>query len=806
MEEWIIKYSEYIPEKELLREALCTVGNGYFATRGAAEESQPGKNHYPGTYLAGGYNRLETEIAGKIIENEDLVNWPNWTILKFKPENGTWLDMDKFTILSYEQDLNLKEGIFERRIHFKDEEKRETKLVTRRIVSLRNMHLAAIEWELTPQNWSGNITLHSALDGSVINNGVERYRELNSKHLIPLEKGHFEEDCIFLKVMTNQSEIVMAQAAATTVYFDQYDSPITRTTVLEEGYIGQELTFAAEVNKTIKIEKIVVVYTSKDKAVSEPLSEAKKEVKRTGNFQKIKQDQIAEWKELWDQCDILLEADDSEDQLLLRFHIFHLFQTYSLNTIDLDAGIPARGWHGEAYRGHILWDELFIFPFFNISIPELTRSLLMYRYRRLPEARFAATNNGYQGAMFPWQSGSNGREESQVIHLNPESGRWVDDNTYLQRHVNSAIAYNIWQYFETSGDLEFLSFYGAELLMDITKFWASKVIYNKDRKRYEIHNIVGPDEYHTHYPGSLEIGLRNNAYTNVMVVWTLIHALKAMERLDNRRRNELMHKLNINQEDISRWNNISRNMFVPFINQGTIIEQFEGFENLKDLNWEEYHTKYGEMLRLDRILEKEGDEVNRYKAVKQADVLMLFYLFSTEELTELFEHMAYDFNPYESIPLNIDYYEKISSHGSTLSKLVYSWVFARTHREKSWHHFKKALLSDFKDVQGGTTPEGIHLGAMAGTIDLIQRCYTGIEFREEELFFNPQLPENVKQIKFRLRYREHWLEVKLTKDNLYLKSHGGWENEIRIIVGGQAFLMRKGEERVIDYAKHMIGS
>lgn len=801
METWKIKYTEYKPEDEKLREALCTLGNGYFATRGSIEGSPDQERHYPATYLAGGYNRLETEIHGKVIENEDLVRWPDWTILKFRPENGEWFNIDQVEIKSFEQELDLKEGFLERRILFADKEQRETLLVSRRIVSMFNMHLASIEWELIPQNWSGKITVHSALDGGVMNTGVARYRDFNSKHLKMLDKGNFEEDGIFLKMMSCQSEIVMAQAVKTSIYFELYDSFIDRKTIVDDTYVAQELTFELIEKKKVRIEKLLALYTSKDKAISDPLSEAKKTVKRVKDFSELQRYHCQAWEELWGQCDISLEADDDEDQLLLRFNIFHLFQTFTLNTIDLDSGIPARGWHGEAYRGHIFWDELYIFPFYNISIPELTRALLMYRYRRLPEARFAAEQNGFQGAMFPWQSGSNGREESQVIHLNPESGRWLEDNTYLQRHVNAAIAYNVWQYFQATGDLQFLSFYGGELLLAIAKFWASKVYYNEGTQKYEIHNVVGPDEYHTAYPGSEEPGLKNNAYTNFMAVWCLIHAKEVVEKLNTRRSKELMEILKISEEELARWDTISRNMFIPFIQQGKIIEQFEGFEKLKDLDWEKYRSQYGENIRLDRILESEGDNVGNYKAVKQPDVLMLFYLFSAEELTEIFERLGYAFDTKELIPMNISYYQDITSHGSTLSKVVHSWVFARSHRERSWHDFKKALISDFKDIQGGTTPEGIHLGAMAGTVDLIHRCYTGLEFKKECLYFNPKLPENVKRIKFRCRYRKHWLEIDLTENNLCLRSHGGWQDVIRIIVNDEEFKMIKGEERNIPYQK-----
>lgn len=801
MEGWIVQYSGYSPQEEPLREALCTVGNGYFATRAAAEGSFAGGNHYPGTYLAGGYNRLESTMAGQVIENEDLVNWPDWTLLRFKVENGAWFDIDAVEMLDFEQSLNLKDGILERIMKFRDKEGKETHLSCRRIVSMADMHLAAIQWELKPLNWEGRITIHSALNGKVTNSGVARYRALNGQHLIPVDSGSFEEDSIFLKMRSSQSEIVMVQACKTRINFELYQPVIERKTIIEQDYVAQELTFEAFENKNIILEKLVGLYTSRDMAIADPLCEAQKLVTRTGEFNEVLRFHKMAWEELWGQSDILLTASGSHDQLLLRLHIFHLFQTFSLKTIDGDVGIPARGWHGEAYRGHIFWDELFIFPFFNITIPELTRALLMYRYRRLPEARYAAKKEGYKGAMFPWQSGSNGREETQIIHLNPESGNWLPDNTHLQRHVNAAIAYNVWQYFQVTGDLQFLSFYGAELLLDIAKFWAAKVIYNEEREKYEIHEVVGPDEYHTSYPNSSEPGLRNNAYTNIMAVWTLKHALLALEKLNDRRAGDLLKLMEIDEEELSRWEQICRRMFVPFLENGLILEQFEGFKDLKDLDWIKYHERYGETMRLDRILEKEGDDVRNYKAVKQPDVLMLFFLFSAEELQELFQMLGYSFDPKEHIPLNIDYYQKITSHGSTLSKVVYSWVYARSHREKSWHDFEEALISDFSDIQGGTTAEGIHLGAMAGTVDLIHRCYTGMEFKKDCLYFNPALPENVEEMSFKCRYRKHWLEVRLTRDLLILRSHGGWQDLIRIVVNDEEFVMRKGEERRISYRK-----
>lgn len=795
MDNWKVTYRGYEDEEELLREALCTLGNGYFATRGAAEESRASDFHYPGTYLAGGYNRLETDISGRVIENEDLVNWPNWLVLTFRPEEGEWFHIDEVNVFHFEQELDLKEGVLKRRLHFEDEHRREWELLSRRIVSMADPHLAVLQWQLTPKNWSGKIQVYSELDGRVTNSGVARYRELNGRHLEVLETGQFEEEGIFLKARTRQSEIVMVQAARTRLMTGTPDRPIQRETIEKEKRIAQQLATEVSENKPLFVEKVVALYTSRDRAIADPLLEARKATMRAPGFEEIHKAHIAHWKELWERADIELDMEDERDQPLLRLHIFHLFQTCSAHSIDLDVGVPARGWHGEAYRGHIFWDELFIFPFLNTSMPELARSLLLYRYRRLPEAREAAREAGYEGAMFPWQSGSNGREESQVLHLNPKSGRWIPDHTRLQRHVNAAIVFNIWQYYQVTDDLEFINSYGGEIILEIARFWASRVHYNEQRGRYEITGVVGPDEYHTAYPDSDRPGLDNNAYTNIMAAWCLLRALDVIKLLENGHKHQLMTRLGMEEEDIQNWRRISRLMYVPFLEEGKIINQFEGFEELEELDWNHYHEQYGEILRLDRILEKEGDSVNRYRAAKQADVLMLFYLFSSEELTALLnDHMGYSFAS-EQIPENIEYYRKITSHGSTLSQLIFSWVLARRHRDASWHSFRKVLVSDFEDIQGGTTHEGIHLGAMAGTIDLIQRCYCGLEFRKDALWLHPHLPKQIKCIRFSLHYRSHWMEVELTSDTLHLKSKGGKEEKITVVVDGQPYQFEKGKEK-----------
>lgn len=787
-----ITYNEWKPGEQKLREALCTLGNGYIGTRGAAEENSNNHFNYPGTYLAGGYNRAKTKISGRIIENEDLVNFPNWLCLSFRPEGGEWLNLEEVEILDYKQVLDMKKGTLERIFKIKDPEGRITSIYSRRLVSMKDLHLAAIQWHFTPQNWSGNIEIRTALDGTVINDNVARYRELDGQHLHPLNTEVINENSMLLQVQTKQSNIIMAQAARTQIYSGQKIVKSDISTQKKERYIEQVFHFSAKEGKKYVVEKIVAIYTNRDRAITEPSLEACNDIERAGRFKEMLLRQKEAYRFLWHRSDIGI-IGNKKIQQLARLHIFHSMQTISPNTMNLDVGVPARGLHGEAYRGHIFWDELYIYPFLNLRFPEITRSLLMYRYYRLDEARHAAKQEGYKGAMFPWQSGSNGREESQILHLNPESGNWIPDNTHLQRHVNSAIAYNIWNYYVASDDKLFLSYFGAEIFLSIALFWASKAKYNKERDRYEIHGVVGPDEYHTSYPDSKEQGLKNNAYTNIMAAWVLQKALEILELIEKSRKRELLRVLAIDDTEFSLWQEISKKMYVPFIADG-IINQFEGYEILKEFPWKDYQEKYGDIQRLDRILEKEGDSPNNYKASKQADVLMLFYLFTQGELKNILENLGYEFQE-GMITKNIEYYSERTSHGSTLSRLVFSWIQSKYDKAKSWENFERLIISDFEDIQGGTTPEGIHLGAMAGSLDLIQRNFSGLAVCDDALWINPRVPESIKKISMRINYRKHWIFVAVDHEKIKISFEEGWSNEVNIGVLDELYKFKIGEVR-----------
>jgi alpha,alpha-trehalase len=791
---WTIIFGGYDAHDEPLREALCTVGNGYFATRGCAPESAAGDVHYPGTYAAGIYNRLTDRIGGSTVDNESLVNLPNWLPLTFRIDGGPWFDIDAVELLSYLQSIDLRRAVLSREFRFCDAAGRTTEVTQRRFAAMHLPHVAVLETTVTAENWSGTVEFRSEIHGDIQNRQIERYRELSSKHLTITQLRELSEVSVLLGVATVESRIPIALAARNSVWCGESPVEADYRLVQDASRIGHDIAVQLAVGQSVTLEKVATLVTGRDPALLEPADEAERQLHRLGRIAELLHGHTLTWARLWERFNIDI-GNNADELQIVRLHLLHLLQTLSPNTADLDVGVPARGLHGEAYRGHIFWDELFVFPALNIHLPTVTRSLLQYRYRRLPQARRAAREAGYAGAMFPWQSGSDGREESQQLHLNPRSGRWNPDPSARAHHSGIAVAYNVWQYYQVTGDVDYIIDYGAEMLTEIARFWVNLASFDTARGRYVIRGVIGPDEFHSGYPGRVYDGIDNNAYTNVMAVWVIVRAMEALDLLPLSDRLDLLEQLGLDGPELDVWDDVSQRMFVPF--HDGVISQFEGYEQLAELDWHAYRQRYGNIQRLDRILEAENDNVNHYKASKQADALMLFYLLSSDELRELFDRLGYRFAP-EQIPKTIDYYRSRTSHGSTLSAIVHSWVLARGDRERALKYFQQVLFSDIADVQGGTTSEGIHLAAMAGSVDLLQRCFTGLEFRADRIVLNPLWPESAGKLAFPLRYRGHRLHLEITGRRAKVSSDSEETNALDIECRGQVHHLMPGH--TIEFA------
>ncbi len=792
---WSIEYHSYDPSREGTRETLCAVGNGYFCTRGAMEEI-PAKldENYPGTYIAGLYNCLESNIGGRTVSNEDFVNSPNWLPLSFRIGSSEWFNPGEVDILEFHRKLDFKTGLLTRTMVVRDTKGNQTRIQSARFVSMADPNLAAIQYKITPLNYTGNITIRSELDGTVTNLGVKRYRELSASHLNPLQEGGDGNFC-YLSVETNQSKIQIGLAAKLQVYCGEESFTPSCHVKTIQGKVTTTFELEARSDSPVCVDKIISLYSSNLPGAENPLEKSRGHIQKCGTFQDILDQSTNAWKDIWDRIDLKIIGDRLV-QKMIRLHLYHTMVSVSSHSTDLEVGIPARGLHGEAYRGHIFWDEMYVMPFYDLQFPEAARSALMYRYRRLPAARQAAKEGGLKGAQFPWQSGSDGGEETQSLHLNPISGKWGPDYSHLQRHVSLAIAYNLWTYYWITEDTDFLITSGAELILSVCQYWSSLAKQDPQSKRFNISGVMGPDEFHETYPGSNDPGVVNNTYSNLMAVWTFNKTFEILDILSAAEKEKLLKTLNIGEDELNKWKEISRSLNLSLSKEG-ILEQFQGYFELEELDWEHYKKSYKDIHRMDRILKSEGLSPNAYKVAKQADALMLFYNLSEETILSLASQLGYE--PHEGLlTKNLHYYLQRTSHGSTLSRLVHAYLaFLVENHELSAKLYQESLRSDFLDIQGGTTREGIHLGVMTGTILFLYRTYAGLDWTGNTLELNPNLPPGWKEICFNISFRGVRYHFKINPNSVNLKTDSA--SPQNIVIKKQIFTIQPGDWQPILY-------
>jgi len=745
-ENWCLTYNYFSENEEKLRETMTTIGNGFVGVRGAlgfmkADEAR----HYPATYIAGLFNNLGTEIKGKTIYNNDFVNIPNAFAVRFKFENDdNYWSLNNLKIQDYKHRLNMKSGEVKRTLIVEHQDGRSLKYIESRFAAMHDMHTLGHKVSVTPLNFKGEIEFVSEIDGDIINYGVERYRKLNSKH-IQVKSTKAVKDALHLQAETTNSNVelnlsVFHESLMNAKQSEQIDD--STASIVYNKFLEEKESF--------NIERTIFIDTSRNKLEQD---------KQALGYDLLLLASKAEWEKIWRNVDIKIEGDRYAQELV-RMQMYHLISSASPNNIKLDAATTARGLHGEAYRGHIFWDELFILPFYFKHFPEVSRALLMYRYRRLDAARKNAVKNNKEGALIPWQIADTGEEETQEIHYNPLSEDWDPDLSRKQRHVSISVAFNIINYFHHTKDFDFIKKEGGEMLIEIARYWATKVIYNEKKNRYHIKKVMGPDEFHEKYPENSvhDGGLDDNAYTNVMVSWLFKRVGELLPNISNDIKKDIGFA---EAEEKPKWLDISNKMYVSI--KGDIIEQFEGYFELDEIDLKKYEEEYEDVGRMDRILKSEDDTPDHYKVAKQADTLMLFYLLEPEEVKGILNKLGYNVSSAENLlKKNFDYYLKRTSHGSTLSYIVHAYLldYFPERKNQLWKWFIKSLSSDFDDIQGGTTEEGIHCGVMSGNISLIYNCFAGFKMGEP-IKLNPNLPKHWRSLSLKIHFQKqsYWFRI-----------------------------------------------
>ncbi|MHA1584624.1 MAG: glycosyl hydrolase family 65 protein, partial [Promethearchaeota archaeon] len=326
--------------------------------------------------------------------------------------------------------------------------------------------------------------------------------------------------------------------------------------------------------------------------------------------------------------------------------------------------------------------------------------------------------------------------------------------------------------------------HGMELLLEIARFWASSAVLNEKTHRYYIPKVMGPDEFHEKYPDSKEYGLINNSYTNIMVSWLFSVVNEIFNELSDLEKESLTSKLHLSSEELDLWKDLGQHLALE-ISENNILAQYKDYFKLKELNWDAYRSKYGNIKRMDRILKAEGLSIDEYKVSKQADALMPWYLFNQEKVKSILSKLNYPVSD-NMLSKNFRYYLERTSHGSTLSLIVHSYLANLIgDSEISYNYFITALKSDYNDIQGGTTAEGIHTGVMGGTIYLTLFGYAGLDLNSHIVHLKPRLPSYWQKISFNFNFQGSRYFIELNHSIIKIRIENPKQNDQLVFLNDQ---------------------
>lgn len=711
MEElWKLSENTFDPSRINHYETIFTQGNGYFCTRGKFEEYYP--NQQEATFVHGVFDDIPVVFT-------QLVNFPDWTALKIILDGETF-DLTKGEILEYQRELNLNNGLLKRSLRWRSPKGKISRLIFQRFASMADIHVACIKVSITPENYSGELICQSSLDGCA--------DSLRFKHW-DWESQGVDEDSCWLKLRTHATNIEIGMAQR--IFLNKNNKHERDAWNIREKP-GESLRASLHEKKTLRIQKYAVLFTSRD--CEEPLAAAREKLSQISDqsWDSLFKEHQSVWNNLWDQNDVIIEGDD-RSQLAVRFNIYHLL--IAAPRFDDKVNIGAKTLSGYGYHGHVFWDtEIFMLPFFTFTQPKIAKNLLLYRYHNLPGAREKASENGYMGAQFPWESAGDGREVTPtwVTHQKDRTNLiriWTGD---IEIHVSSDIAYAIWLYWQVTGDNDFMVEKGAEIILDTALFWSSRLEWHSEKNIFQITDVIGPDEYHEH--------IDNNAFTNYFAFWHLRKAVAVAEWLTKEnpcKAKQLFERMNLTEQTFRDWNNQAQQIYLPFDEKSALIAQFDGYFNKKNVLASEFDPRTTSIQSLLGI-----DGANNTQIIKQPDVIMLMYL-----LPEMFEQ--------EVIRANYDYYTPRTdlSYGSSLGPSIQTIMDTRFGSEhEAYENFIHSALMDINDLRGNTK-EGIHGASAGGVWQAVVFGFGGLHFNQEDWWVEPKLPAHWKRLSFKFNWR-----------------------------------------------------
>lgn len=743
---WAVEETRFDPDHLAKCESIFSLGNGYLGLRSSLEEGYVGEKR--GLFVAGTFNRSEADEA------PELPNLPDITNAELTM-NGCRFSMERGRVLDYTRWLDLYTGQLCRQVEWESPEGQVFSLRFLRFVSQHETHLAGLRIEITPKTADAQVILRTGINGQVANSGAQHFLK-GSLRLYP-------DDILEMCASTSQSKVWCSLHAA--CRFALNDQPVNPPLlpIIERRAVYAKATVLCPKGQTLAFEKFCCVHTDRDvEYAAIPEGAGAEVLKETGYllaqnaaaqgyFQLLEQS-AADWASWWEQHDIHIDTTTEYHQLAVRFALYHL--NIMAPKEDVRVGIAAKGLSGEGYLGHSFWDtEIFILPFFTYTWPKVARQLLEYRWHCLYGARKKARENGYEGAMYPWETAwiTDGEATPLWGGADVVTGKPMMVLTGLiEQHITADISYAVWQYYLATGDEDFMRQFGYEMILDTARFWASRAQWNLERDAFVINDVIGPDEYKEH--------VNNNAYTNYLAHWNMRLALNIITSLLEKdpetaaRLDNLLHFAE-SREKIQR---VVDKLVLPQPDANGIIPQFDGYFDLKWIDLEPYkRSKQVGTIYLDYNIE----QISKMQVSKQADVLMLLFL-----LDDLFDD--------DIKRSNYRFYEERTLHDSSLSKNTHCVLACDLQASQQAEAFFDGSCNIDLGQEMDSSDMGIHAAAMGGIWMSVVYGFGGVRMSHGQLQIAPRLHSQWRSLSFRLCWQGTWLEITAKPDAVFIKNEG----------------------------------
>jgi trehalose/maltose hydrolase-like predicted phosphorylase len=730
---WLLVADGWAAEQEPAMEGAFALVNGYLGTRAAVEEGS--RASAPATFVAGVFDTATQEVAQAAATPDrqvvaaptaELVVAADWSKLRVLVD-GAALTMETAEVLAHRRTLDLRRGVLLREWRLRAGG-RTTRLRSLRFASLHDRHVLGQAVEVVAEDWSGQVTVEAIVDGDVANEGGVR-------HLVG-HRARRVEGGMLLEATTAQRHLDLCLATSTALATADGGEAVVEDEPGERAAVWR-CRFAASPGRGLRLHKLVTIFSGRDDP--DPAARAVQRLAQASGagLPALLGRSAAAWAERWATADVEVTGDP-ELQRGTRFALYHLIGCASPD--DRQAAPGARSLTGERYKGHVFWDnEMFVVPFLVFTDPPTARAVLGYRHHTLPAARENARGRGWRGAAYAWESADSGEDETPAYYFTA-SGERKDTRTGEQEHhLNADIGVAIWQYWQATGDEEYLLAEGAEILLELARFWASRAERGPDG-RWHVRGVIGPDEYHE--------GVDDNAYTNQLAAWLLDRATELATWLRERhpdRWRSLQSALGLDAAEPAGWRAVAAELVDGLDRRSGLIEQHRGFHRLQEIDLAPYRTRTTTM---DVLLG--WDRIGRLKLAKQADVVMLLAV-----LGERWSRAVHE--------ANFGYYEPLTVHDSSLSPPVHSLVAARLgDLDTAERYLREAIRLDLDFEHGVTAAGGVHIATLGGVWQALVLGFGGMSVADGEPRFAPHVPASWGSLRFRVRWRDTLFQVTAT--------------------------------------------